>query len=157
MLRYMVRFHVRSNERLLVTTALLTDEEYRRPASLDYGNAHETLLHMAVVDWGWRESCIGNDDDDAYPEGWPPSDLGTLTSFWRDEHARLAEYVETVTDASLTDALVWDTEEDGTITAPRWAIILHIVNHGAQHRSELARYLTELGHSPGDLDDLDAL
>ena len=39
---------------------------------------------------------------------------------------------------------------------PRWLIIAHVVNHGSQHRSELARYLTERGHSPGDLDLLDA-
>src|SRR3954453_20582208 len=69
MLRYMVRQHTRANERILETTTLLTDDEYRRPALLDHGSAHETLLHMLVVDWGWRESCIGNDDEDSYPEG----------------------------------------------------------------------------------------
>jgi uncharacterized damage-inducible protein DinB len=40
---------------------------------------------------------------------------------------------------------------------PRWLILAHVVNHGTQHRSELARYFTECGHSPGDLDLVDAL
>ena len=52
MLLYMVRFHIRSNERILETTALVSDDEYRRPAPLDYQSAHETLLHVLVVDWG---------------------------------------------------------------------------------------------------------
>lgn len=41
-----------------------------------------------------------------------------------------------------------------------WAsdrILTNVVHHGTRYRSELARLLTECGHSPGDLDLLDAL
>jgi uncharacterized damage-inducible protein DinB len=40
--------------------------------------------------------------------------------------------------------------------APRWVILAHVVNHGTQQRSELALYLTERGHSPDQLDLIDA-
>jgi uncharacterized damage-inducible protein DinB len=152
-LRYMVGFHIRSNERILETTAALTDEEFRRSAPLDLDSAYETLLHIVVVDWGWREYCIGNDDDDAFPDGWRFPDLETITAFASEEHARLVDYVETASDEELEEHLSWDAEGEH-FSVPRWGIVLHIVNHGTQHRSELARYLTECGHSPGDLDDL---
>jgi uncharacterized damage-inducible protein DinB len=33
-----------------------------------------------------------------------------------------------------------------------WHCLVHVVNHGMQHRSECAVMLTNFGYSPGDLD-----
>ncbi|HYU21327.1 MAG TPA: DinB family protein [Chloroflexota bacterium] len=35
---------------------------------------------------------------------------------------------------------------------PLWQMMLHVANHGTQHRSEVAALLTGFGQSPGDLD-----
>jgi uncharacterized damage-inducible protein DinB len=38
---------------------------------------------------------------------------------------------------------------------PIWQMLVHVVNHGTQHRSEAAALLTGEGRSPGDLDLID--
>jgi uncharacterized damage-inducible protein DinB len=152
-----VRFHAWANDRLLTTAAGLSDEEFRRGAVLDHGSAFDTLRHLVDVDWSWRQFCIGNDVGDTYvwDHGFALDDLPAIHAFCLEEDRRLRSYVESLDDAALTEPLAMSAEPDDLI--PRWLILAHVVNHGTQHRSELARYLTECGHSPGDLDLLDAL
>jgi uncharacterized damage-inducible protein DinB len=150
----LVRFHAWANDRILATAAGLADEELRKTANLDHGSAFQTLRHIVDVDWSWREFCTGNDVGETYVwDTVPLDDLSAIHAFSLEEDARLRSYVESLDEAALNETLV-GTEG---FTRPRWLVLAHVVNHGTQHRSELARYLTECGHSPGDLDLLDAL
>ena len=150
-----VRFQAWANDRILTTAAGLSDEELRRTANLDHGSAFQTLRHLVDVDWSWRELCAGNDVGDTYvwDHGFALDDLPAIHAFCLEEDVRLRSYVESLDDAALTESLTISA----SFARPRWLIVAHVVNHGTQHRSELARYLTECGHSPGDLDLLDAL
>jgi uncharacterized damage-inducible protein DinB len=149
-----VRFHAWANDRILTTAGDLSDEDFRRPATFDHDSAFGTLRHIVDVDWSWREYCIGNDVGDTYAwdHGFDLDDLPALHAFCLDEDARLRGYVSSLDHAALNEP----TKVGDDLTVPRWLIVAHVVNHGTQHRSELARYLTECGHSPGDLDLLDA-
>jgi uncharacterized damage-inducible protein DinB len=150
-----VRFHAWANDRILSATAALSEEELRAAGKLDHGSAFQTLRHLVDVDWSWREFCIGHKVGATYvwDHGFVLDDLPAIHEFCLEEDARLRSYVESLDEASLSESLALDEE----FAVPRWLIIAHVVNHGTQHRSELARYLTECGHSPGDLDLLDAL
>ena len=46
------------------------------------------------------------------------------------------------------------TTAPGEVERELWDMMLHVANHGTQHRSEIAVMLTALGHSPGNLDML---
>ena len=153
----LVRFHAWANDRILRTATGLSDAQLRRETVFDHGSAFETVRHLVDVDWSWREFCIGNDVGQTYvwDHGFALDDLPAIHAFSLEEDARLRRHVESLDDAALTEPLAVGVDPDDRV--PRWLIIAHVVNHGTQHRSELARYLTECGHSPGDLDLLDAL
>jgi uncharacterized damage-inducible protein DinB len=149
-----VRFHAWANRRIIETAAELPDDELHQPAPLDHGTAFQTLRHLVDVDWSWREFCTGNDVGETYIwEQVPLEDLASIGAFSAEEDARLLAYVRSLDDASLAQPLALDDE----MSVPRWLIVAHVVNHGTQHRSELARFLTDRGHSPGELDLIDAL
>ena len=136
-----VRFHAWANDRVLTTAAGLSDDEFRRAANLDHGSALETLRHVVDVDWSWREFCAGNDVGDTYvwDQGFALDDLPAIHAFCLEEDARLRSYVESRDEAALTESLAISAD----FAAPRWLVVANVVNHGTQHRSELARYLTE--------------
>jgi uncharacterized damage-inducible protein DinB len=150
-----VRYHAWANDRILTTAALLSDEELRKGAVFDHDSAFHTLRHLVDVDWSWRELCIGTEVGETYvwDHGFVLDDLPAIHAFCVEEDTRLRRYVESLDEATLTESLALSPD----FARPRWLIVAHVVNHGTQHRSELARYLTECGHSPGDLDLLDAV
>ena len=83
-------------------------------------------------------------------------DLPAIHAFCLEEDARLRKCVESLHDKALTESVALGSDSDDIV--PRWLIVAHVADHGTQHRSELARYFTECsGHSPGDIDLLDAL
>jgi uncharacterized damage-inducible protein DinB len=147
-----VRYHAWANDRILTTAADLSEGELREDGVLDHGSAFQTIRHLVDVDWSWREFCIGNDVGDSYvwDHGSVLDDLGALHAFCLEEDMRLRTFVESIDDEALAEP--WGT--DARFLRPRWLVVAHIVSHGTQHRSELARYFTERGHSPGDLDNL---
>ncbi len=151
----LVRFHAWANDRILTTAADLSDEELREATNLDHGSAFQTLRHLVDVDWSWRELCIGNDVGESYvwDHGFVLDDLPAIHAFCLQEDARLRHYVESLDGAALSKSVAIGAD----FARSRWLILAHVVNHGTQHRSELARYLTERGHSPGELDLLDAV
>jgi uncharacterized damage-inducible protein DinB len=140
-----------ANGRILAAGANASPEQFLAPAAYDLGSLRRTLLHTLDTEYGWRMLCqhqIFTPDlaEDEFPT------LDMLAQRWREEERTMRDYLAGLADDDLAGLVRYTTDSGQRRERVLWHCLLHIVNHGTQHRSEAAAILTGYGHSPGDLD-----
>lgn len=140
-----------ANKRILAASANVPPEQFAAPAAFPYGGLRGTLLHILDTEWGWRALFESVNSALELPETEFPT-VFTFEARWQEEELAMRAYLANLDNEDLGSHLRYTTDTGIQRDRILWHCLLHVVNHGTQHRSEAAALLTEYGHSPGDLD-----
>jgi len=149
----MYRYHAWANQRVLDPTGLLSPEQYRADAGASFASVHDTLVHIMAAQWIWLSRWKGTSPPAPLSAGAFP-DLTAVRRRWAEIESDTQAFVAAVTEPDLQRVVEYRNTEGEPCAYPLWQQMLHQVNHGTQHRSEVAMVLTRLDHSPGLLDFL---
>lgn len=141
-----------ADKRILTASEKATEKQFLAPANFPYGGLRGTLVHILDAEFGWRMFLQNNtwSAPELKPEDFPT--LSSIMERWKKEEQEFRAYLSTLSDADMNVHRVYDTPEGQHRDRLMWHCLLHVVNHGTQHRSEAAALLTDYGSSPGDLD-----
>ena len=142
-----------ANARMLAATARVSAEQFAAPGTFPYGGLRGTLVHTLDAEQSWclffqRLSWQG------VPE-LKETDLPTrelLDVRWHEQEMAMRSYLAGLSDGDLAGHLHYTTETGEKRERILWHCLVHVVNHGTQHRSEAAAILPSFDCSPGDLD-----
>lgn len=145
------QYNAWANQRILEAAARLSPEQQREKIGSSFDSIHDTLTHTMSAHWIWLSRWQGVSPTAMLkPADFP--DLEAIRRRWAEIEAETQAFVQALDEERLGQALPYSTTQGVPKASPLWQLMVHQVNHGTQHRSEVAAMLTHMNQSPGGLD-----
>jgi uncharacterized damage-inducible protein DinB len=145
------QYNAWSTARILGAAGQVSADQFLAPVPFPHGSLRGTLIHTLFGEWVWRKRWEGNPQN----PGWKADEFptfATLQARWANEEERLMKFVSSLTEERMRGKFHYVSTEGEPHERAVWESMLHLVNHGTQHKTEAAAILTGFGHSPGDID-----
>lgn len=147
------RYNAWANERLYAAAGDLSDEEFAEDRGAFFGGMAGTLNHILVADRIWMRRFTGAGSAPTSLAAILHEDLATLQEERRAEDARIARWVEGLSEADLAMPFTYRTVTNpADITQTLGPALAHVFNHQTHHRGQAHAILTGFGRDAPSLD-----
>ena len=145
---------------ILAACARVSPEQYAAPTSYGHGGLRPLMVHILDNIWqqritlqGYYQEPLVNeaayDATELHEDVFPT--VAALRERWLIEQREMQAYLDTLTEETLNSTIRYLIP--GVIRERIvWHILVDLILHATQHRSEAAALLTTYGQSPGDYD-----
>ncbi len=144
LIRSLISYHVDMTRRVLDSINHISEEQFLADDPYSRGSIRNLMVHLASTDRRWLAGLKNLPD------------VGHLKFEDFQTKKETQEAFEQILNdlADYTNALSNDelTQPANDIPNPRWAVLMHLINHGTDHRATVLQRLTEYGAPTFDQD-----
>jgi uncharacterized damage-inducible protein DinB len=119
----------------------LSYEQFTQNVNYSHGSVRNQIVHLFSADEAWFSEVRGIE----MPEPYTPADFDdrdAIRAYWDDLEQTMRDYLAQLQDGMLFEKPVPEGEDKDLVL---WQILLHVANHGTDHRAQLLRLLNDLG------------
>lgn len=119
----------------------LSDEDFNRDDHYSHGSVRNQVVHLMSVDEVWFSPLRGAE----MPEDLDAAALAdrkAIRERWDQVEQDIRDYLSQLRDEALFEKPFPEGEDQDLIL---WQVLLHVVNHGTDHRAQILRSLNDLG------------
>jgi len=119
----------------------LSDEQFTHDMSYSHGSVRNQIVHLMSVDDTWFGGLRGVQIPDS-PDPAAFVDRSSIRTHWDAVEQRMRNYLAELRDDMLFEKPFAEGEDKDLLL---WQVLLHVGNHGTDHRAQLLRLLNDLG------------
>jgi uncharacterized damage-inducible protein DinB len=141
--RHFYEYHFTENRKIwdrYVTP--LSHEHFTQDVAYSHGSIRNQIVHIISADDTWFSELRAVEPSEPFP---PASfdDRQIIRAHWDSVEQNMRAYLAQLRDDMLFDKPIEEPIEDKDLIV--WQVLLHVVNHGTDHRTQLLRILHDLG------------
>jgi uncharacterized damage-inducible protein DinB len=141
--RHLYGYHFSENRKIWdAYITPLSHEQFTQPVDYSHGSVREQIVHLISADEIWFRELRGDKPADPFPTA-DFDDRKIIRAHWDSVEQMMRDYLVALRDDMLFDKPIHEPEEDKDLIV--WQVLLHVVNHGTDHRAQLLRLLHDLG------------
>jgi len=140
--RYFYDYHFSENRKLwdrYITT--LYPEQFIQESAYSHGSVRDQIMHLINVDEIWFCELRGIEPSEPLPPAGDNREI--IRAHWDKVEQGMRDYLAELDDDKLFEQPIEEPEEDQDLVV--WQVLLHVVNHGTDHRAQILRLLNDLG------------
>jgi uncharacterized damage-inducible protein DinB len=122
----------------------LTDDQFKQPVPYSIGSLHQQVVHTISAEWIWFSRLCGiSPTAMLQADDYPTRDI--IREKWDSVEAVVRDYLGATSDAHLEETFDYQQTNGVLRQDKRLDILLHVINHGTDHRAQMLRILHDFG------------
>jgi uncharacterized damage-inducible protein DinB len=140
--RHFYNYHFAENRKIWdAYIPSLSQEQFTQNVSYSHGSIRNQIVHLISVDDTWFSGLRGVE----IPESLNPADFDDrklIRARWDTVEKNMLEYLTGLRDDMLFKKPFVEGEDKDLIL---WQVLIHVANHGTDHRAQILRLLRDFG------------
>ena len=144
LIKTLIAYHLDMTRRVWNSINQLTDEQFLADDAYSRGCIRNLMVHLTSTDRRWLAG-LKNAEDLGHLK---LEDFSTRTAaqqIFEEVAQNLSDYVNSLSEEELN-------QNPKDVPNPRWQILMHLINHGTDHRSTVLQRLHEFAAPTFDQD-----
>jgi uncharacterized damage-inducible protein DinB len=121
----------------LMAARTVADPDYYKDQGISHGSVHKLLVHMMAAQWIWLCRFRNSSPNRLETAEDYPTRIA-LEQRWPLVHAAMLDFVAHQSPSALARNVTYKNTRGEQFTLPLASLMLHVIDHAAYHRGQLA-------------------